>query len=641
MSVDRRWTVQDSAELYHIPQWGSPYFSVNETGELLVAPRAIDGDNGHINIKTLIDDLCRRGIAPPLLVRFNDILSSRVKELSGAFTNCIQEYGYQGLYRGVMPIKVNQQRHVVEELIEYGRSVNLGIEAGSKPELLVAMSLLDDDQRLLVCNGYKDTEYFETALLAQKLGLRPFLVLDRYAELDLLLPLARKHNIRPHIGIRARLSSKGAGKWQESSGDRSKFGLSATEIIRALERLDAEGMLDCLELLHFHIGSQITSIRSVKDAVREAARLYVDIRKMGATNLLYMDVGGGLAVDYDGSQTNFHSSRNYSIQEYANDIVAALQEACDKAVMPHPHIITESGRALVAHHAVLVFNVLGVHEMASVRVSDELKPSPDEHECVRSIWEAYDNMNQRNCLEVYHDATAIKEESGTMFVHGVIDLKTRARVEDIYWATCAKVNKLTKQMPYVPEELEGLEKKLSDTFYCNFSIFQSLPDSWAVDQLFPIVPLHRLDEEPSREAIIADLTCDSDGKLDHFIDLRDVKDTIRLHAPNGQPYYLGAFLVGAYQETLGDLHNLFGDTNVVHVSLSEGGGYSLEHVVEGDRVEEVLSYVEYDKSDLVRRIRQAAERAVRAGRFSFEESAQFMRLYEEGLAGYTYLEDID
>jgi arginine decarboxylase len=638
--MDRRWTVQDSAELYHIPAWGSPYFGVNAAGNLTVKHGA-PGAEGEIDLMALVQDLDKRGIVAPMLLRFNDILKHRVLDLAGAFHNSIAEYGFKGLYRGVMPIKVNQQRHVVEELVRSGREVHLGLEAGSKAELLVGIALLEGEGELLVCNGYKDREYVETALNAQKLGLTPFLVLDRYAELDLVLDVSKRLGVRPHIGVRARLTSKGAGKWQESSGDRSKFGLSATEMVRAVERLKAEQMLDCLELVHFHIGSQITAIRSVKDAVREAARLYIDLRKMGAANLLYMDVGGGLAVDYDGSKTNFHSSRNYSVQEYANDIVAHIQEGCDAADVPHPTIITEAGRALVAHHAVLVFNVLGVHEMANVRVRDDLKALEDEHDVVHAMWEAYSNVTQKNFQEAYNDVMELKEESATLFSHGVIDLFTRARIEDLFWATCVKIQKVIKGLDYVPEELEGLAKRLSDTFYCNFSVFQSLPDSWAVDQLFPIVPIHRMDEEPQREAIIADLTCDSDGKVDMFIDLRDVKSTLPLHAMNGKPYYLGAFLVGAYQETLGDLHNLFGDTNVVHVSSAEGGGYRLEHVVEGDRVSDVLSYVEYDRAELVRRVRQAAERAVRAGRFTFEQSASFMRSYEEGLSGYTYLEDID
>jgi arginine decarboxylase len=643
MAIERRWGVQDSAEHYLINAWGSPYFSVGANGNLNVCPRGKAGATGGgiIDLKALVDDLLKRGITPPVLLRFNEILDSRVLDLAGCFESAIKEYGYKGDYRGVMPIKVNQQRHVVEELVRAGRKTHLGLEAGSKAELLVATALLDDES-ILVCNGYKDTEYIETALAAQRLGLRPFLVLDRFAELDLILQVAKKEGLRPNIGMRFRLSSRGAGKWQESSGDRSKFGLSASEVVRAVEILRGHDMLDSLRLLHFHIGSQITTIRSVKEAVREAVRVYQELRQLGATSLEFMDVGGGLAVDYDGSKTNFHASKNYSNQEYASDVVYGIMDACDQAQMPHPTIITESGRALVAHHAVLVFNVLGVNEMTSPRVTDELKPSPGEHRTVHAMFDALQAVNTKTFQESFNDAVQLKDESETLFSAGVIDLRTRARIEDLYWATCEKVLKVIEGLDYVPDDLTDLKKNISDTYYCNFSVFQSLPDSWAVDQLFPIVPIHRLDQEPTREAILADLTCDSDGKVDAFIDLRDVKKTLRLHAPDGRPYFLGAFLVGAYQETLGDLHNLFGDTNVVHVSIDEDSAmYSLEHVVEGDRVSEVLSYVEYDRADLIKRIRQSAERAVRSGRMSFEQSAAFMRRYEEGLAGYTYLEDID
>lgn len=639
--MTQKWTLQDSAELYQVPYWGKPFFGINARGHLTCTPKGPGG--GEIDFKELVDDLCRRGIEPPILLRFNEILESQVLHIANAFRSSIATYGYKGGYRGVMPIKVNQQRHVVEELLRYGAPVNLGLEAGSKPELLVAIALLDNDDRLLVCNGYKDREYIETALNAQRLGLRPFLVVDRFAEVSLIIEVAKRMDIRPHIGIRIKLSAKGAGKWSESSGENSKFGLTASEVVQAIDRLEAEGMLDCLELIHFHIGSQITAIRSVKDAVAEAARLYTDIRRLGAVNLMYVDVGGGLAVDYDGSQTNFHSSRNYSTQEYANDIVSAIQDACDETDNPHPTLISESGRALVAHHAVLVFNVLGSHQMGGHDEGapdlERLKPTEDDHDVLHAMWEALHNVTTRNFQEAYNDAVQLKEESGTLFRHGVIDLRARGRLEDLFWATIRKIQRTLKKLDFVPEDLSGLDKFLRDTYYCNFSVFQSLPDTWAVGQLFPIVPLHRLEEEPTREALLADLTCDSDGCLDQFIDLRDVNDSLRVHALNEQPYYLGAFLVGAYQETLGDLHNLFGDTNAVHVSLAEVGGYQLDHVVEGDRVSEVLSYVEYDRAELVRRVRHSAERAVRAGRFTLEQSAAFMRAYEEGLAGYTYLED--
>ncbi len=638
--MKNNWSIQDSFDLYLISRWGNPYFSINAKGNLACEPTGEKTNHG-IDLKELVDDLCRRGIQAPLLIRFNDILSSRVRIIAESFRNSIQEYGYKGQYKSVMPIKVNQQRHVVEELVRHGRAYQLGLEAGSKPELLVAMALLEDSDSLLICNGYKDGEYIETALDAQRLGLLPFLVLDRFDELPQIIAISKRMKLRPHIGVRAKLSSKGKGRWEDSSGDRSKFGLSAREIVRAIDLLKKEDMLDCLELLHFHIGSQITSIRAVKSATREATHLYCNLRRMGCSNLGYMDIGGGLAVDYDGSQTDFHSSMNYSTQEYANDIISVTQDICDTNSEPHPMIVSESGRALVAHHAMLVFNVLGVNELTSSISKEFIPPNDEDHGILHTMWEAYQSVSKKSFQEAYNDAQVAKEESVTLFSHGVIDLETKARVDDLYWATCHRIQSTITSETYIPEDLQGLDKRLSDTYYCNFSIFQSLPDSWAVGHLFPIAPLHRLEEEPTREAILADLTCDSDGKLDQFIDLRDVKNTIRLHKPNGKPYYLGAFLVGAYQEILGDLHNLFGDTNAVHVSAGPDGTYRLDHVVQGDTVAEVLGYVEYDRLDLVRRIRNFAEAAVRNNRMSFEESAQLMRRYEDGLSGYTYLEDID
>jgi arginine decarboxylase len=636
--MDRKWTLQDSADTYLIDKWGSPYFGINAKGHLAYQPNG--PAKGEIDLRALVDDLRRRDIQAPILIRFNDILKSRVKNINDCFNHSITSYGYKGAYRGVMPIKVNQQRHVVEELVRHGKPFHLGLEAGSKPELLVAIALLEDSDALLICNGYKDHEYIETALYAQWLGLRPYLVLDRFAELDLVIAASKKLGIRPHIGMRAKLSTRGAGRWKESTGDRSKFGLSAREMVQAVEKLREANLLDCLELLHFHIGSQITAISSVKDAIREAAHLYCNLRSLGATALQVVDCGGGLAVDYDGSQTNFHSSKNYSTQEYANDLVSILQDTCDAHSVEHPTIVTEAGRALVAHHSVLVFNVLGTHDFSDAAAAAHA-PEKDEHDILHRMWEAFNAVNKRNFQEAYNDIIEQKEESVTLFSHGVIDLTTRARAEELFWATCRRIQKTIREADYVPDDLRGLDKDLSDTFYCNFSVFQSLPDAWAVGHLFPVMPLHRLDEEPQRQAILADLTCDSDGKLDHFIDLRDVRNTLPLHAPDGKPYYLGAFLVGAYQEILGDLHNLFGDTNAVHVSLDDAGNYHLEHLVEGDTVADVLSYVEYDRAELLRRVRRTAETAVRSGRFSPEHFAQFMKRYETGLSGYTYLEDID
>jgi arginine decarboxylase len=630
--MDRRWTIQDSADLYHIPQWGAPYFKVNDAGNIACT----GGGEGkpEVDLRRIVDHLVRRGIHTPILLRINDLLGARVEALANAFNTARQECGYQGIYTPAMPIKVNQQRHVVQELLARGAPWGLSLEAGSKPELLAAIALVDDDRPLIICNGYKDREYFETALLAQRLGRHPMLVLDRFEELDLALAVADDLGVKPSLGARVKLSSRGAGKWLESSGDKSKFGLTATELIAAVDRLRERGHLDALKMLHFHIGSQITSIRSVKEAVREAGRLYCALRAEGATSLDTIDVGGGLAVDYDGSKTNFHSSKNYSVQEYASDVVYGFLDVTDEAEQPHPNIITESGRALCAHHAILIFDVLGMSTVGPEQLPP--RPTEDDHIVLHNMWDAYESVSKKNYQESYNDAALAKDECATLFAHGVVDLRTRASVEALFWGTLKKIQKTVRQLDYVPDDLEDLDKDLADTYFCNFSVFQSLPDSWAVNQLFPIAPLHRHAEEPTRDAILADITCDSDGKVDEFIDLRDVKDTLRLHQLNNEPYYLGVFLVGAYQETLGDLHNLFGDTNAVHVTIEEDG-YTLDHVVQGDSVEEVLGYVEYDRADLLNRVRRATEAAVRRKQMTFEESAVLMASYERGLQGYTYL----
>jgi arginine decarboxylase len=627
----RAWTTKDSIELYNVNGWGQPFFSINEAGNVEVSPAGPGSPK--IDLKELVDDLRSRGLNLPVLIRFSDILRRRVEQLSGAFQQAIVENEYRGAYRGVYPIKVNQQRHVVEELMEYGRPFNLGIEAGSKPELLVALALQHNPDALILCNGYKDRAFIETALLAQKLGRRVIITMDRVGELDTILAASADLNLRPVIGMRARLTTKGAGKWVESTGDRSKFGLTTAEIVATVERLRAVGMLDCLQLLHFHIGSQITNIRAIKDALRESSRIFVELHALGA-NMRYLDCGGGLGVDYDGSQTNFHSSVNYTLQEYAADIVSQVAEACNARGVPHPDIVTESGRALVAHHSVLVYNVLATNEILAGQAPGAA--AHDEHPLIQQLWETYEGITRKNFQEAYHDALQVKEEAITAFNLGVLDLKARARVEELFWATCERILKIVRDLPYVPDELEGLQKQLSDTYYCNFSLFQSLPDHWAVRQLFPTIPIHRLNRPPQRRGVIADLTCDSDGKIDEFIDLRDVKHFLELHAPNGEPYYIGSFLVGAYQEILGDLHNLFGDTDAVHVKL-DGDDYQVEHVVKGDSVAEVLSYVQYNKDDLVSRVRRAVEVALREKRLSMAESGRLMRRYEEALEGYTYL----
>ena len=486
-----------------------------------------------------------------------------------------------------------------------------------------------------MCNGYKDRAYIEIALLAQKLGRTPIIVLDRFHELDLALEVADELGIRPHLGVRAKLSARGAGRWVESGGDRSKFGLTADELIVTVERLREKGMLDCLELVHFHVGSQVTSIRAIREAVQEATRFYVGLVEMGA-GLRYLDVGGGLGVDYDGSQTNFASSMNYTNTEYARDIISTVVEACNEKNVAHPDIITETGRAMVAHHSVLVFNVLGVNEV--LPKSAPAVPAEKDHKVVHTLYETFQSITQKNTIEAYHDAVQAKEEALTLFNLGYLDLKTRGTCERLFWACCARILRLVQDMEYVPDELQGLERAMADTYYGNFSVFQSAPDHWAVKQLFPVMPLHRLNERPTRRGVFADLTCDSDGKVDQFIDRHDTKNVLELHGVNGEPYYIGIFLVGAYQEILGDLHNLFGDTDAVHVRLGEADRIEIEHLVEGDSVEEVLGYVQYSKPELVERARGAIEVALREGRISVEESARLRRRYEEGLSGYTYLD---
>ena len=635
MKEIRAWTTKDSTSLYNVSGWSSGYFRINDAGHVEVTPSGPDG--GCVDLYDLIQDLQRRGLGMPLLMRFSDILHSRVKQLFDCFGSAIREYGYRGRYRGVFPIKVNQQHQVVEELVRFGGPLGLGLEAGSKPELLAGLALLDNAaDGLLILNGYKDVEYMETALLAQKIGRYPIVVIDRYRELELLVQVARRLGIRPHIGVRAKLTTKGAGKWMESTGDRSKFGLTATEIMMLVDKLREAQMLDCLELVHFHIGSQISTVRAIKDAMTEASRVYVELAKAGA-GLKFLDAGGGLGVDYDGSSTNWHSSTNYTMQEYANDVVATIQDACETAGVPHPDIVTESGRALVAHHSVLVFNVLDVNEVVVGQAPPAV--AADDPPVIRQIIETWRGVSRKNFQEAYHDALQAKEEATNLFNLGLLDLRGRARVEQLFWGCCEAILKIIRELDYVPDDLDGLEKGLADTYYGNFSLFQSAPDHWAVKQLFPVVPLHRLNERPTRRGIIADLTCDSDGKMDQFIDLRDVKNWLELHAFDGSPYYLGVFLVGAYQEILGDLHNLFGDTNAVHIALDENGGYRVVEVVEGDSVTEVLGYVQYSKQNLVQRLRQANEDALRRGLLTFEESALLMRRYDEGLAGYTYLEE--
>jgi arginine decarboxylase len=588
-----------------------------------------------IDLKQLVDRLQVRGIDLPILLRFADILKHRLGELHGVFANAMQESGYRGSYCCVYPVKVNQQRQVVEEVLQFGRPYRFGLEAGSKPELLAVVAMADNETPI-ICNGFKDAEFIETAMLAQKIGRHIIPVVERFSELQMVLEYAEKLGVRPRIGMRVKLASRGAGRWQASGGFRSKFGLTVIELMNGLDLLASRGMEDCLQLLHFHQGSQITNIRHIKAALNEASRVYTELVKRGA-GLRYLDVGGGLGVDYDGSQTNFESSVNYSLQEYANDVVYHVQSACDEAGVPHPTIVSESGRAIVAYHSMLVFGVLGVSEQGGQGEPKEVAAEAEQP--LHDLLETYQGLNVRNLLESYHDAQQALDTAMSLFATGHLPLDQRSSAENLYWATCRKISKLAKQLEFMPEELEGLEASLSDTYFCNFSLFQSIPDSWAIKQLFPVMPIHRLNERPTHSAVIGDVTCDSDGKIDQFIDRRDVKRTLPLHHFEGSPYYLGAFLIGAYQEILGDLHNLFGDTNAVHVGIDDRGEVVLDAVIKGDTVREVLDYVEFDPNQLVQKLRDSIEQAVREGRICDSQAGRFLRFYEEGLGGYTYLEE--
>jgi len=632
-STSRAWTVHDSSELYEVSRWGNGYFSVSPAGHLQVHPTK--DANTAIDLKELVDRLQLRGISLPVLIRFTDILKHRLGEIHGAFQAAIAQNQYQGGYRCVYPIKVNQQRQVVEEVLNFGRPYKFGLEAGSKPELLAVVAIADNDTPI-ICNGFKDAEYIETAMLAQKIGRTIIPVVEKYTELGLILEVAQRIGVRPQIGMRVKLASRGSGRWQSSGGFRSKFGLTVTEIMRGLDELKSRGMHDCLNLLHFHLGSQITNIRIVKGALNEAGRVYTELAKLGA-GLQYIDVGGGLGVDYDGSQTNFESSMNYTLQEYANDVVYHIQTVCDEAGVPHPTIVSESGRAVVAYHSALVFNVLGVSGFRDEKVPTTA--NPDWEQPLLDLVETYNNVTARNALEAFHDAQQALDMALSLFSGGYLPLEQRSLAENLFWAIATKLQRITATMADVPEDLQNLDEQLSDTYFCNFSLFQSIPDSWAIKQLFPVMPIHRLNEKPGSHGVLGDITCDSDGKLDRFVDRRDVKKTLPLHATNGDSYYLGVFLVGAYQEILGDLHNLFGDTHAVHVSLDENGGVRLDALIKGDTVREVLDYVEFDADALLGKLRTDVETAVRAGRVDYEGAGRLLRFYEDGLHGYTYLEE--
>ncbi len=630
--IMHRWAVDDSMDLYNVRQWGNGFFAINEQGHVVVQAKGEEAPS--IDVKELVEELQERGIEMPILIRFSDILQTRIRQMNDAFAQAIAEHEYTGSYMGVYPIKVNQQRHVVEEIVRHGDAYKFGLEAGSKPELLATMAMLESSESLIICNGYKDVEYIDLALWGTKLGKNVIIVAEQYSELATLIDRATALNVSPQIGFRMKLSARGSGRWQESGGSRSKFGLTVTEMLRGVELLKSKGMLDSLVLTHFHLGSQITNIRSIKEGLVEASRIYLELAKLGA-GLTYFDVGGGMAVDYDGSSSNFPSSANYTMNEYVADVVYAITEACNAADSPHPTIVTECGRALTAYYSVLVTNVLSVTEMAADPPPKELPE--DAHQVLHNLLEMHNTISKKNFQEAYHDALHLRDEARSLFNLGYLSLADCGVMESIFWSACRKILRIMREREYVPEELEGLEAQLAATYVCNFSAFQSVPDCWAVGQLFPIMPIHKLNTEPTRRGILADITCDSDGKVDRFIDLRDVKSTLELHAFNGDSYYLGVFLVGAYQETLGDIHNLFGDTNAVHVSIGDDGQYFIDHVVDGDEVQEMLQYVQYSIGDMVARMRRSAERAVREKRISFHESAELLRRYERGLNGYTYL----
>ena len=629
----RKWRIEDSEVLYNITGWGTSYFGINDKGHVVVTPRR---DGVTVDLKELVDELQLRDVASPMLIRFPDILDNRIEKMSSCFKQAAEEYGYKAENFIIYPIKVNQMRPVVEEIISHGKKFNLGLEAGSKPELHAVIAVNTDSDSLIVCNGYKDESYIELALLAQKMGKRIFLVVEKMNELKLIAKMAKQLNVQPNIGIRIKLASSGSGKWEESGGDASKFGLTSSELLEALDFLESKGMKDCLKLIHFHIGSQVTKIRRIKTALREASQFYVQLHSMGF-NVEFVDIGGGLGVDYDGTRSsNSEGSVNYSIQEYVNDSISTLVDVSDKNGIPHPNIITESGRALTAHHSVLIFEVL---ETATLpEWDDEEEIAPDAHELVQELYGIWDSLNQNKMLEAWHDAQQIREEALDLFSHGIVDLKTRAQIERLYWSITREINQIAGGLKHAPDEFRGLSKLLADKYFCNFSLFQSLPDSWAIDQIFPIMPIQRLDEKPERSATLQDITCDSDGKIANFISTRNVAHYLPVHAlKKTEPYYVAVFLVGAYQEILGDMHNLFGDTNAVHVSVNEKG-YNIEQIIDGETVAEVLDYVQYNPKKLVRTLETWVTKSVKEGKISLEEGKEFLSNYRSGLYGYTYLE---
>ena len=634
------WSIENARTLYNIPSWGAKYFDINDAGHVTATPLQEAGAS--VDLTDVLEEAKSRGLKFPLLIRFQDILRHRVEAINKAFQNSITEYNYQGKYRGVFPIKVNQLREVVEEILDAGKPFNFGLEVGSKPELFAGLALQNQLGSLIICNGYKDPEFIRMAMLGIKLGKRVIMVVEKLEELRQIISISKSLGVEPMVGIRARLLSKGAGKWAESGGENAKFGLSTAEILAATEMLANENLGHCLKLLHFHIGSQVPDILTVKKAVQEASRFYAKLHKLGFP-IEYMDVGGGLGVDYDGSRSAFDSSTNYSLQEYTNDIVYYIADVCNAEKVPHPDIVSESGRAIVAHHSVLVVEVFGAIE--KIRPGNYLKYGENEHALVRELLDIHKNIGKSNKLEAYHDAQERREDAQHMFILGLMDLPDKAKIEDLFWQISRDVVQSFKGQAYTPEEIRKLEDSLGDQYLCNFSVFQSLLDHWALGQLFPIMPISRLNEKPTREATLVDITCDSDGAINKFIDLRDVKDTLPLHSlttgGDGKldPYYIGFFLMGAYQDIMGDLHNLFGRVNEVHVFLEpdEPAGYYIEEIIEGDTIIHSLTAVQYDENELKRQMKAQMDEAIKSNRMKPSEAMRLLDDYERGLKAYTYL----
>jgi arginine decarboxylase len=629
------WDISSALALYNVERWGAPYFTINQHGHVAVRPDANGGCQ--IDMMELVEEARSRGLSFPLTLRFQDLLRHRVKTVNEAFAEAIKGAGYDNVYRGVFPIKVNQLREVVEEIVEAGDPYHFGLEAGSKPELLAALSIHTDPESLIICNGYKDGDYIRHAMLGRKLGKRLVMVVEKIEELAQVLSIAKQMNVEPWIGARVRLATKGSGKWATSGGEDAKFGLSTAELVQASELLKREGMAHCLRLVHFHVGSQITDIGTIKRAVREAARFYAKLHKLGH-ELGYLDVGGGLGIDYDGSRTTFDSSVNYTLHEYARDVVSAVQEVCDEEKVAHPILVSESGRAIAAHHSVLVVEAFGSIEKVSS--GPAIQTAPEDPSIVGDLLEIYQTLGSKHRLESLHDAQEIREKADSMFSLGLLDLPSKAKIETVYWRIAAKVVELFRDVRYVPEEVKELEISLGDQVMCNFSVFQSLLDHWALGQLFPVMPIHRLDEAPDRQATLVDITCDSDGKVSRFIDLQDVKSTLPLHrTPEGQPYYIGFFLAGAYQDIMGDMHNLFGRVNEMHIFLDEDeeGGYYIEEIIGGNTIGNVLALTQWEKSELARRVKVQVDAAIKQDRLKPNEGMRLLNDYEKALDGYTYL----